>query len=206
MRERGIDSAQKFGFIAEDPTFEKRLKEKDQCAKPPMSIKEKDDQRCKLLSSEYCMAMVHAVGEEAASRQNDTAPVSKHTQRIVSHLLNSDCGEGCMVLVRVTEQKFGKLIAKQLRDCRNRLGLQQKFAVVLDMDEKNVRGRGGLRALLATDSLDSKKKEHWVERLRRLNGWDNEMHRLSEQIKKEKNPDAKRALAAELESWESKPE
>jgi hypothetical protein len=94
-----------------------------------------DEQRCNSLIDEYCMFMEQVVDGEAASRQGNKAPVSKYTERIVRDLLNSVGGRGCMVLVRVTEKKFGLLIANRLRECRKKLGLQQKFAVVLDIED-----------------------------------------------------------------------
>jgi hypothetical protein len=160
-----------------------------------------DEQRCNLLIDEYCMFMEQVVDVEAASRQGDKAPVSKYTERIVRDLLNSDSGRGCMVLVRVTEKKFGQLIARRLRECRRKLGLQQKFAVVLDIEEAKGRGRP-LSALLDEDSSEKKGRD-WVTRLRQLNGWDAEMDRLSKQLND--CPEASKELEADLKALEAKP-
>jgi hypothetical protein len=157
-----------------------------------------DEQRCNLLIDEYCMFMEQVVDVEAASRQGDKAPVSKYTERIVRDLLeNSVGGRGCMVLVRVTDKKFGQLIARRLRECRRKLGLQQKFAVVLDTEESK-----GLSALLKQDSSEKEGRD-WLTRLRQLNGWDAEMDRLSDRIKD--CPEISKELEAERTAFKAKP-
>ena len=126
-----------------------------------------DKLRCEMLTTEYLDAMQKEGQNTSSAGLSDAGINTSLTSKIVRDLLNVKHGRGCMVLVRVTTIKLGKRMAEQLREGRRALGLNQTFAVVVDVDEKVL----GMSTLLWQDS-ESSEDVGWLERIRRLHGKD----------------------------------
>ena len=56
-----------------------------------------------------------------------------------------------MVLVCVARKKHGKYMTGQVREAHTFLGFQQRFAILLDVEEKSA---GGMEKILKSDSSE----------------------------------------------------
>ena len=133
--------------------------------------------RFQVITEEYILAMKKFSGHEILERS-----VSKHTLTMVKDLMKVEYDAkdqrravvnankpGCMILVRVVNIPFGKTMGEKLRQSRKLLGLDQKFAIVVDVEETS---SGGIAKLLKNDSSEKMRNTEcdWVERLRKANG------------------------------------
>jgi hypothetical protein len=172
-----IGADEDFKTLFEDkwPTYESSLPNTRNAGGKNDTAGRKDDFRCELLTKDYTSAMKKFSDQSSANAESDSSKVSTHTLKIVEDLLNvvdkksGACpfpkNNGCMVLVRVARKKHGKHMADQLREARTLLGFQQRFAILLDVEEKSA---GGMEKILKSDSSGKSEELGWLNRLRLL--------------------------------------
>ena len=131
------------GFMTDDSLFEARI------AKEENGV-EKDKKRVRgdVLTTEYICALVNARQKEEdvrMSRQKAKLPhgndqVSWQTNEMAMDLLTSkDDGKGVMILIRADFKENADRLCKYLKRAREKCGLKDRFAVILDHDD----GRDG---------------------------------------------------------------
>jgi hypothetical protein len=177
----------KSGYIGADEEFETLFQDKWRTYESTLRVtrntggkkdttERKNGFRRELLTNDYISAMKQFSDQSFANADSDNSKVSKHTLKIVKDLLNveNESGarpfpkhNGCMVLVRVTSIKLGKDMAAELRKARDCLGFQQRFAILIDVDEKSA---GGMEKMLKDDSSKKSQEFGWLNRLRLING------------------------------------
>jgi hypothetical protein len=91
------------------------------------------------LAESYIQALRKAKDDPTRRFQSPSDKMLSNTDKMIQDLINSPLdnnGDGIMILLRTTHKEPGLAIAKRLREVRKKLGLQRRFAVIADMDEK----------------------------------------------------------------------
>ena len=109
-----------------------------------------------MLAKQYVKALEEVMGATQMERSNLELEVSDVTRAMVTDLLTiSSEGKGIMILIRVIEKKHGWDIHNAIHTARRALGLQDKFALVIDVDATR---KGSLRKCIDDVFIDKMAK------------------------------------------------
>eukprot|EP00658_Telonema_sp_P-2_P015142 TRINITY_DN1580_c0_g1_i11.p1 TRINITY_DN1580_c0_g1~~TRINITY_DN1580_c0_g1_i11.p1 ORF type:complete len:1156 (-),score=118.62 TRINITY_DN1580_c0_g1_i11:494-3961(-) len=159
------------GQITVDEEFEKhakRLFDNDWKQQPALKAKRKADKqerkadkqaqaRLQALIQEYVVALRTKMGA------SETTGTTSHltTQMIGSLLTPKSDGRGIMILLRTLSNAAANLISRALKEARQHLGLQDRFAVIVDTQHKST----GLQEAVPPELFEQAKvwsgKEHF---------------------------------------------
>ena len=89
---------------------------------------------------QYCSAMLRKKGREPSTMNSKLARVmnpSELTKRMLDQIDSGEDGKGSMILIRVLGKEDGKILGSILKRLRDALHFENKFAIVLDIDDRN---------------------------------------------------------------------
>ena len=134
------------GCITADEEYERAVQKRPTPSVANTGIKNAADRRAlvrrDVLFEQYAVAMAGVLGRRPCG-DDVIQPSSSITQAMMSDLLKeSEDGKGIMILLRVNKIADGEHLRKELGAARDFFGLQNRFAIVLDVEETK---KGSLR-------------------------------------------------------------